>query len=179
MEVKVVLNFEQKKVIVSEINKVATNALSAVVADYRGLTVAEMTDLRIKARNNSVYLRVIRNTLAKRALEGTEFTCLQEALGGPLVFAFAHEEPGAAAKLFRDFAKDHEALEVKALVVSGQLLPASELDKVAKLPSRDEAIAMLLSVMQAPITKFVRTLAEPHAKLVRTVAAVRNQKEAA
>ena len=173
------LDLEQKKVIVSEVAEVASDALSAVVANYRGLTVAELNDLRIKARSMDVYLRIVRNTLVKRALEGTEFNCLHEVLFGPLIFAFSRKEPGAAAKLMRDFAKDHEILEVKALVINGQLLPASELNAIAKLPSHDEAIATLMSVMNATITQFVRTLVEPHAKLVRTMAAVRDKKQAA
>ena len=173
------LNLEQKKAIVSEVAEVASDALSAVVANYRGLTVAELSDLRVKARDMNVYLRVVRNTLAKRALEGTEFSCLHEVLFGPLIFAFSRKEPGAAAKLMHDFAKDHEILEVKALVINGQLLPASELHVIAKLPSRDEAIAALMLVMNATITQFVRTLAEPHAKLVRIMAAVRDKKQAA
>lgn len=173
------LNLEQKKAIVAEVAEVAKSALSAVIADYRGLTVAELNDLRVKARDSGVYLRVVRNTLAKRALENTEFSCLHESLIGPLVFAFSREEPSAAARLMRDFVKDHEILEVKALAIGGQMLPASELQTVAKLPSRDEAIASLMAVMQAPIAKLVRTLAEPHAKLVRTLAAVRDKKQAA
>ena len=173
------LNLEQKKTIVNEVASVAKNALSAVIADYRGLTVAELTDLRGKAREMGVYLRVIRNTLARRAVSGTDFACLHEALAGPLIFAFTQEEPGAAAKLVRDFVKDHEMLKVKALVINGKLLPVSELNTIAKLPSRDEAIAMLMSVMKATVTQFVRTMAEPHAKLVRIMAAVRDKKQAA
>lgn len=173
------LNFEQKKTIVSEVANVAENALFAVVADYRGLTVAQLADLRGKAREMGVYLRVIRNTLARRALENTDFACLHEALSGPLIFAFTQKEPGACAKLMRDFAVDHEALEVKALAINGKLLPVSELNTIAKLPSRDEAIATLMSIMKATITQFVRTIAEPHAKLVRTMAAVRDKKQAA
>jgi large subunit ribosomal protein L10 len=175
----VALNIEQKKAIVEEVAEVASQALSAVAADYRGLTVAEMNELRAKAREMGVYLRVVRNTLAKRAIEGTEFACLNEALVGSLVLAFSRKEPGAAARLIRDFIKDHEMLEVKALAISGQLLSANELKTIAQLPSYDEAIAMLMSVMKAPTSKFVRTLAEPHAKLVRTVAAVRDQKQVA
>jgi large subunit ribosomal protein L10 len=175
----VALNLEQKKTIVAEVAKVASDAISLVAANYRGLTVTEMTKLRSKARQNGVYLRVVRNTLAKRALQNTEFACMEEALIGPLVLAFSTEEPGAAARLIKEFAKDHEALEVKALALSGQLLAASELDKVATLPSRNEAIATLMMVIQAPVVKFVRTLAEPHAKLVRTVAAIRDQKQVA
>lgn len=173
------LKLEQKKAIVAEVAEVASSALSAVVAEYRGLSVSQMTRLRAEARSKGIYLRVVRNTLAKRAVAGTSFECLDEVLRGPLVLAFSRTDPGAAARLVRDFSKEHELLVVKALSVSGLLLAAKDLDRLANLPTRDEAIAMLMSVMQAPITKLVRTLAEPHAKFVRTVAAVRDQKQAA
>jgi len=174
----VALNLEQKKAIVAEVSDVAANALSAVAADYRGLTVSEVTELRSKAREKGVVLRVVRNTLARRALDNTEFACMRDALVGPLLLAFSKSEPGAAAKLIKDFMKEHEKLEVKALAIGGQLLAAKDLDVVAKLPTRDEAIAMLMSVMKAPVEKFVRTLAEPHAKLVRTIAAIRDKQAA-
>ena len=173
------LNLEQKKAIVEEVSHIASSALSAVAADYRGLTVSEMNELRAKAREMQVYLRVVRNTLAKRALQDTSLSCLNESLAGTVLLAFSQEEPGAAARLIKDFMKDHETLKVKALSISGQLLSAEELNKVASLPSRDEALAMLMSVMKQPIAKFVRTLAEPQAKLVRTIAAVRDKKQAA
>lgn len=169
------LNLQQKKTIVAEVADVASQSISAVVADYRGLSVAQMTTLRKQAREGGVYLQVVRNTLARRAVEGTSFECMQDAFKGPLVFAFAKDEPSAAARLMRDFAKENETLEVKALSINGQLLPANDLDRVAKLPTRDEALSMLMSVMQAPITKLVRTLAEPQAKLVRTLAAIRDK----
>lgn len=173
------LNLEDKKAIVAEVSAVAKNSISAATADYRGLTVGEMTKLRSNARQAGVYVRVVRNTLAKRALEGTEFECMNEELTGPLVFAFAEDEPSAAARLIRDFVKEHENLKVKSLAVGGKLYSAANLDAVAKLPTKDEAISQLMSVMQAPIAKFVRTLAEPQAKLVRTLAAIRDQKESA
>ena len=172
------LRLEQKQAIVAEVNEVAGSALSAVLADYRGLNVEQMTDLRAKARSSGVYLRVVRNTLARRAVEGTEFECLDEALVGPTLIAFSQEDPGSAARLLKDYAKENEALEVKALSIGGDLLDAGALDRVAKLPTRDEAIATLMAVMQAPITKFARTLNEVPGKLVRTVAAVRDQKQA-
>lgn len=173
------LGLNDKKAIVKEVSAIAVDALSVVAADYRGLTVSEMTELRTKARETGVYLRVVRNTLAKRALEGTDFACMQGVLSGPLALAFSQEDPGAAARLMRDFIKKNKTLEVKALSIDGQLLGASDLDAVASLPTRDEAISMLMSVMQAPITKLVRTLVEPHTKFVRVVAAVKDQKEAA
>lgn len=174
-----VLRLEDKKAIVSEVAQVASSALSAVAAEYRGLTVGQMTQLRSKARKSGVYLRVVRNTLASRAVADTEFACMQEIFVGPLILAFSQEDPGAAARLMRDFSKDYEKLQVKALAINGKLLPAAQLEALASLPTREQALATLLAVMKAPITKFVRTLAEPHAKFVRTVAAVRDKKQAA
>jgi large subunit ribosomal protein L10 len=178
VEVHVVLKLEDKMTIVNEVSGVAKQALSLVAAEYSGLTVAQLTDLRKSARNAGVYMRVVRNTLARRALEGTQFACMQEKLVGPLLLAFSNEDPGAAARLIKDFVKTNDKLKVKALAIDSKLLPAEGLNQLASLPTRDQAIAMLMSVMNAPITKFVRTLAEPHAKLVRTIAAVRDQKQA-
>ncbi len=173
------LRLDDKKALVSEVNAVAAQALSAVAAEYRGLTVDQMTNLRKEARDSGVYLKVVKNTLARRAVEGTEFECLQDALNGPLLLAFSQEDPGAAARVVKSFAKKHEQLVAIGIAFDGQLLPASELDRLATLPTHEQALAMLMSVMQAPITKLVRTLAESQAKLVRTVAAVRDQKQAA
>lgn len=172
------LGLEQKQQIVAEVNEVAASALSAVVADYRGLTVAEMTEMRVKARESGVYLRVVRNTLAKRAVEGTEYACLDETLVGPSLLAFSTEDPGSAARLLKDYAKQHDALEVKALSIGGELIAADQIDRVATLPTLDEARAMLMSVMLAPVTKLARTINEVPGKLVRTVAAIKEQKEA-
>lgn len=173
------LNLQSKQEIVAQVAEVAQQAICAIVVDYRGLTVGELTELRAKARKSGVHLQVVRNTLAKRALEGTEFVCLQEALGGPLLLAFSINEPSAAARLLKDFAKTHENLKVKALSIGGQLLAANQLEKVSQLPTKDEALSRLLSVLQAPISKLVRTLAEPQAKLARLFAAVRDQKQSA
>ena len=171
------LKMQDKKAIITEVSDVAMNSISAAAAEYRGLTVAELTQLRVAAKKASVYLRVVRNTLAKRALENTNFSCMQAQLVGPLVLAFSKEEPSAPAKLFRDFSKANDKLQVKILSIGGRLFKVEELDVLAKLPTREQAIAQLMSVMQAPITKFVRTLAEPHTKLVRTIAAIRSKKE--
>ena len=171
------LNLEDKRAIVVSVNAAASEALSAVVADYRGLSVAEMTNLRLKARETGVYLKVVRNTLAKRAVAGTDYECLIDSLVGPTVLAFSQDDPGAAARLIKDFAKDHDALEVKALAVGGVAYEAKDIDVLAKLPTRDEAIAQLMSVMQAPVAKFVRTLNEVPGKFVRTMAAVKDQKQ--
>lgn len=173
------LKLEHKQAIVAEVNEAAGKALSAVLADYRGLTVTQMTELRAKARASGVYMRVIRNTLAKRAVAGTEYECLQQALVGPTLVAFSQEDPGAAARLLKEYVKTFEKLEVKALSIGGVLLGADQLDRVATLPTRDEALSLLMAVMQAPISKLARTLNEIPGKLVRTLAAVRDQKEAA
>ena len=173
------LNIEQKKAVVAEVAEVANNALAAVAAEYRGLTVEEMTDLRVKAREGGVYLNVAKNTLVRRAVEGTEFECMKDSLAGPILLAFSMEDPGAAARLVKDFAKENDNLVAKNVAVGGSLFDASELDRLSKLPTYDQAIAMLMGVMKAPIEKFVRTLAEPHTKMVRTFAAVRDAKEAA
>jgi large subunit ribosomal protein L10 len=177
--IPVAIGLEDKKAIVAEVNETATSALSLVIADARGVTVDGMTALRKDARENQVTLRVVRNTLAKRALEGTDYECVNDSLAGPSLFGFSMEDPGAAARLFKDFAKEYENFEVKALAVSGQMLGADQLDVLAKLPTRDQALSMLMSVMQAPATKLVQTMNEVPGKLVRTLAAVRDQKEAA
>ena len=165
------LRLEDKKAVVEEVSAVAGDSLSAVAAEYRGLSVAEMTELRKEARNAGVYMRVIKNTLARRAVEGTEFECMKDTLSGPILLAFAKEDPGAAARVIKDFAKEHEALKAVSLSAGGQLMPASDLSKLADLPTLDQARAMLLGVMVAPMSKLVRTLAEPSAMLARTLSA--------
>ena len=173
------LGLEGKKAIVAEVSEVAQSALSAVIADYRGLTVGQMTALRKQAREGGVYLKVVRNTLARRAVEGTDFECMQEALVGPTVLAFSQEDPGAAARLIKDFAKENKELEVKALSVSGQLLGAEQIDVLAKMPTLDQARAMLMSVMIAPVTKLARTLNEFPGSITRVMAAVADEKKKA
>ena len=173
------IGLEDKKAIVAEVNETATSALSLVIADARGVTVGGMTALRQSARDNAVTLRVVRNTLAKRALAGTDYECVSDVLVGPSLFGFSMEDPGAAARLFKEFAKENKNFEVKALAVSGQMLGADQLDVLAKLPTRDQALSMLMGVMKAPVTKLVQTMNEVPGKLVRTLAAVRDQKEAA
>ena len=173
------LNIEQKKAVVAEVADAAGKALSAVAAEYRGLTVEEMTELRAKAREDGVYLKVAKNTLVRRAVEGTEYECMQDSLTGPLLFAFSMDDPGAAARLVKDYSKDHEKLVAKLVAVGGDLYDASELERLSNLPTYDQAIAILMGVMKAPIEKFVRTINEPHTKLVRTLAAVRDAKQAA
>lgn len=171
------LGLEAKKQVVAEVSQVANEALSAVVAEYRGLTVADMTTLRDKARENGVYLRVIRNTLAKRAVEGTDFACMQEALTGPVICAFSQNDPGAAARLLKDFSKEYDAMNVTALAVGGKLLGADQIDAVASLPTYEEALAKLMSVMNGPITKLTRTMNDIPGRVVRVVAAVKDAKQ--
>jgi large subunit ribosomal protein L10 len=173
----VALSLADKKQVVSEVATVAQSAHSAVAAEYRGLTVEEMTALRVKAREGGVYLRVVKNTLARRAFEGTEFECMNDQLVGPLVLALSQEDPGSAARVVKDFAKEHDKLVVKVLAVGGEALAASEIDRLASLPTRDQAISMLMAVMKAPLDKFARTINEVPGKLVRTVAAVRDAKQ--
>jgi large subunit ribosomal protein L10 len=172
------LRLEDKKALVAEVNAVAGDSISAVAAEYRGLSVSEMTELRKNARDAGVYLRVIKNTLARRAVEGTDFECMQDTLKGPLLLAFAKDDPGAAARIIKDFAKTHNALKAVSLSAGGQLLPGSDLAKLADLPTLDQARAMLLGVMLAPMSKLVRTVAEPSAMLARTLSA-RGAQEAA
>lgn len=171
------IRLEDKKAIVADVNETAVNALSLVIADARGVTVAKMDSLRKQARENNVRLQVVRNTLARLAIKDTEFECVRETLKGPSIFGFSMEDPGAAARLFKDFAKENEKFEVKALAVGGKLLEASQLDVLAKLPTRDQALALLMSVMIAPVTKLARTFNEVPSKVTRAVAAVRDQKK--
>ena len=173
------LRFEDKQALVAEVNAVAATAQSVVAAEYRGLTVAKLTELRARARSSGVYLRVVKNTLARRAVAGTQFECVGSSLKGPLVLAFSKDDPGAAARLVKAFAKDNDKLVTTLLSLGGSVLSAKELDKVANLPTRDQALSMLLGTIKAPITKFVATVAAPHTKLVRTVAAVKDKKQAA
>jgi len=174
----VALNLEDKKALVTEVSAVAAQALSAVAAQYRGLSVLQLTDLRSKARAAGVYVRVVKNTLARRAIAGTSFECLGPALKGPLVLAFSKDDPGAAARVFRAFAKDHDKLVPTAVAVGGQLLGPKELERVASMPTREQALAMLIGVMKAPIGKLASMLSAVPSKLVRTLVAVRDQKQA-
>jgi large subunit ribosomal protein L10 len=173
------LNLEGKKALVSEVSEVAGSALSLVAAEYRGLTVTQMTELRARARVSGVYLRVVKNTLARRALSGTAFESMGATLKGPLVLAFSKDDPGAAARLVRDFAKANDKLVTTGLSIGGDVLPAKELEKVASLPTRDQALSMLLGVMKAPLQKLAGTLQAVPLKLVRTVVAIRDQQQAA
>ena len=163
------LSLDTKKAIVEEVNSVAAAAPSAIAAEYIGLTVTELTELRNAAREAGVYLKVVRNTLARRALENTQFECMRDNLVGPLLLVFSNDEPGSAAKVVRNFAKSNEKLEVKLISLDGNLLEPSEITKLANLPSLDEARSMLLGLLSSPLTKFVRTISEPPSKFARVL----------
>lgn len=171
------LNLNDKKAIVAEVAEVAATAHSAIAAQYAGLTVEQMTALRKKARESGVYVRVVKNTLARRAVEGTSFECMADALVGPLVLAFSQEDPGAAARVIKEFAKDNAKLEVKVVSIGGKLLAAGDIERLASMPTKDQAISMLMALMLAPVEKLARTLNEVPTKVTRAVAAVRDQKQ--
>lgn len=166
------LQLAQKQAIVAGVRSAADEALAAVLADYRGLSVEQLTALRRQAREGGVYLRVVRNTLLKRAVAGTAYECLAEAASGPTMLAFSRSEPGAAARLLRTAAAELEALDVKAVAIGGRLLPAADIDRLAALPTREEALVQLLRVLKAPVAQLAQTLRAVPTKLVRTLAAV-------
>jgi len=172
------MRLEEKKALVAEVNEVAKRALSAVAAENKGLTAGKFDDLRKKARANGIYLHVVKNTLARKALKGTSFECLDPALVGPLVLGFSLEDPGAVGRVIKDFAKENDKLVVKAVSIGGQLYSAKDIDRLAKLPTREQALSLLLGAMKAPIGKFVTTLHAVPSKFVRTVKAVADQKQA-
>jgi large subunit ribosomal protein L10 len=172
------LNIEGKKEVVAEVSERLKKAQSVVLAEYRGLPVEDITVLRSKARASGVYLRVLKNTLARRAVQGTPFEKLADQMVGPLAYGIS-DDPVAAAKVLHAYAKTNEKLVIKAGAMAGQLMSAKEVGQLATMPSREELLARLLGTMQAPIAKFVQTLNEVPGKFVRTVAAVRDQKEKA
>lgn len=173
------LRIDDKKAIVAELAEVASRSVSVIAAEYRGLTVGQMTKLRSNARKSGAVVKIYRNTLARRAIEGTRFECLQNALVGPMILVFSQDEPAAAARMARDFAKDHQNFVVQALVLEGRLLGADQLKAVASMPSREEALAQLMMVMKEPVVKLARTLTETYAQLVRAVSAVADKKRVA
>lgn len=176
-EDRMAIKIAQKKEIVEEVAQAAKSAVSAVLANYRGMSVAEMNAMRVKGRDTGVYLRVVRNTLAKKALAESEFACLEDSLVGPTLMAFSQEDPGAAARLLKDYSKEIETLEVKAIAIGGESLGPEQLDRVASLPTLDEARSMLLSVMLAPVTKLTRTLNDIPASVTRVISAIRDNKQ--
>lgn len=166
------LRLEDKQEIVAAVNQAASTAYSAVVADYRGLTVAQLTKLRVEARKGGVYLRVVRNTLAKRAFEGTQFDVLNETLTGPTIIGLSTsiDDMGAAARLFQDFAKDNAKFEIKSAAFDGKLYGADQIGTIANLPNLHTALTMLASVLQAPVSKFGRLLTALKEKQEQTAA---------
>lgn len=173
------LNLSEKQTVVAELAEVAASAYSAIAAEYRGLSAGEMDQLRAQARQAGVYVRVVKNTLARRAIAETEFACMDGELAGPLVLAFSQADPGAAARLIKDFSKEHKKLVVKLIAIGGRVLGPEEIDAVATMPTYEQAISLLMAVMKAPVEKLARTINEVPGKLVRTIAAVRDQKQAA
>lgn len=173
------LTLEQKQKVVAEVSEVAANAYSAVAADYHGMEVSQLTELRNRAREKGVVLKVVKNTLAKRAFEGTKFECMSDSMTGPLLLAFSMEDLGSAARVIFDFSKENKALETKLVSVGGELFGPNELERVSKLPTRDEALSILMATIKAPVTKLAQTLDAVPSKFVRTVAAIKDAKEAA
>ena len=171
------LNLEDKKALVKEVAEIAADAQSVVAAEYRGITVTQMTELRAKARAQGVDMRVVKNTLARKAMVGTSYEAFGTQLKGPLVLAFSKDDPGAAARLVKDFAKTNDKLVARLVSLGGEVLPGSDLEKVASLPTREQALSIMLGTLKAPIEKLVRTLVAPHTKLVRTVVAIRDAKQ--
>jgi large subunit ribosomal protein L10 len=171
------LTLQQKQDVVSEVANVAAQAHSVIAAEYQGLTVGEITALRVKARESNVQMRVVKNTLAKRAFAGTDYECMQDALRGQMIYAFSMDEPGGAARVIKDYSQDNDKLVVKLVAFGGQLLDPSEIKRLASLPTYDQAISMLMAVMKAPVEKLARTMNEVPGKLTRTVAAIRDQKQ--
>jgi len=170
------LNLEQKQAVVSEVSAQLKDAQAIVLAEYRGLEVADMTDLRKKARNSGVYLRVLKNTLVRRAVAETPFKGLSEKMVGPLAYGIA-SDPVKVAKVLHEFAKGNEKFVIKAGALANQVMSAKDVASLASMPSREELLAKLMGTMKAPIAKFVQTLNEVPGRFVRTVAAVRDQKE--
>jgi large subunit ribosomal protein L10 len=152
------LNLSQKQEVVAELADVAAKAHSLIAAEYAGTTVSQMTAMRKQARETGVFLKVVKNTLAARAVEGTEYECAKDALVGPLLYAFSLEEPGAAGRLIKDFAKTNDKLQAKVVAIGGELFPAGHVDVLASLPTRDQALAMLARVLAEPVTMFARAI---------------------
>jgi large subunit ribosomal protein L10 len=170
------LNLDDKKAVVAEITEKVAHAQSIVLAEYRGLEVGHMTALRAKARTSGVYLRVLKKTLARRAVSGTPFEQLSQHMVGPLAYGIS-PDPIAAAKVLNEFAKANEKFVIKAGAMPGQVMTPKQVSTLATMPSREELLATLMGTMQAPVAKFVQTLNEVPGKFVRTVAALRDQKE--
>ena len=171
------LRIEQKKAVVEELNSMASSSVSAAIAEYKGLNVAEITELRTKARESGVYLKVVKNSLSKKALTGTDFECLTQALQGPIMIALSADDLASPARLFKDFGKDYEHLKTVGLAIDGDAYPSSDLDRIARLPTRDEAYSIIAGLMKAPIEKALRTLNEVPIKLARLILAIKENQE--
>ncbi|HJL82049.1 MAG TPA: 50S ribosomal protein L10 [Gammaproteobacteria bacterium] len=171
------LRIEQKKAVVEELNSMASSSVSAAIAEYKGLNVAEITELRTKARESGVYLKVVKNSLSKQALTGTDFECLTQALQGPIMIALSADDLASPARLFKDFGKDYEHLKTVGLAIDGDAYPSSDLDRIARLPTRDEAYSIIAGLMKAPIEKALRTLNEVPIKLARLILAIKENQE--
>ena len=171
------LRIEQKKAVVEELHSIASSSVSAAIAEYRGLNVAEITKLRTKARESEIYLKVVKNSLSKKALADTNFECLTQALQGPIIIALSADDIASPARLFKDFGKDYEHLKTVGLAIDGDVFPSSELDRIAKLPTRNEAYSTIVGLMKAPLEKALRTLNEIPVKFTRLILTVKENKE--
>jgi len=172
------LNLAQKKEVVAELANVAAKAHSLVAAEYAGITVAQLTELRKKAREAGVFLKVAKNTLVRRAVEGTDYMGAADQLVGPLMYAFSVEDPGAAGRLIKEFAKGNDKLKAKLVAIGGRIYPGSHVDVLASLPTREQALAMLAGVLAQPATMLARVLAEPASQMARAIGAVSDKKAA-
>jgi len=171
------LSIEDKQRLVKELNTIASSSVSGAIADYSGLNVAEITELRTKAREAGVYLKVVKNTLSKRAFSDTSFECLTENLKGPIIIAFSEDDLASPARLFKNFSKEYEQLQTVGLAIDGNTFPATDLDRIAQLPTKQEAYSTIANLLQAPIEKAVRTLKEIPSKFTRMAVAVKDNKE--
>ena len=171
------LSIEEKQNLVEELNEIASSSIAGAIADYSGLNVSEITELRTQARESGVYLKVVKNTLSKRAFSDTGFECLNENLKGPIIIALSKDNLASPARLFKNFSKDYEQLKTVSLAIDGNIFPASELDRIAKLPTQQEAYTIIARLLQAPIEKAVRTLKEIPTKFTRMAVAVKDNKE--
>ena len=163
----------------AELANVASTALSLVAAEYAGLTVGQLTELRKKARQTNVFVKVAKNTLVSRAVEGTDYACVKDALTGPMLYAFSKEDPGAAGRLIKEFAKANEKLVPKVVAIGGQMYPGSHVEKLASLPTREQALSILAGLMLQPATMLARVMAEPASQLARVLGKIGEQKTAA
>jgi large subunit ribosomal protein L10 len=173
------LNLDQKKVVVAELAGVAAKAHSLVAAEYSGLTVGQLTELRKKARQAKVFVKVAKNTLVSRAVEGTDYACVKDALVGPMLYAFSEEDPGAAGRLIKEFSKANEKLVAKVVAIGGQMYPGSHVEKLASLPTREQALSILAGLLLQPATMLVRVMAEPASQLARVLGKIGEQKNTA